>query len=121
MPIDTPEATGPAAAAQRLPQRLLLLARVQIPGRHLDAPFGHEVAANARQRGKDLPRVRERPRRAPAARELADDVPRRLGGLAAVVRVVLGDALAPAVCAAPVDRTSRKWRSYERPKLVSKW
>ena len=68
MPIETPEATGLAAAAQHLPQRLLLLARIEIPGGHLDDAFGHEVAAHARQRRKDVARMREVDAERPAAR-----------------------------------------------------
>ena len=94
---------GQAAAAERLPERLLLLAREQVPGRHLDGGFGHEVAAHARQCGEDLARMRELDAHDQWRDKLGDDVPRRLGGLAAVVRIVLGDAFAPARLTATLD------------------
>ena len=93
----------PAAATQHLPQRHALLLRVQIPHRHLERRFRHQVPANARQRGKHLPGVRERLSNHHRREKPGDHVPRGLRGLAAVERVVLGDALGPAVGAVTAD------------------
>ena len=50
MPTDTPTSTLSRCAAQQLAQRAALALALQIPQRHLQAGFGHRVAAHRRQR-----------------------------------------------------------------------
>src|SRR4030095_16070311 len=71
-------------------------ARMEIPHRHFDARLGHVVAADSLQRGVDLARMIEALADDERRDEAGNDVPHRLGRLAAVVGIRLGDTLAPA-------------------------
>ena len=87
----------PAAAAKHLPERHALLLRVQVPRGHLDRRLRHVVAAHARQRRPHARRMGECAPDDQRRQKLGDDVPDGLGGLAAVVRIGVGDRLAPAI------------------------
>ena len=76
-----------ARAAEDFHQRSAALAGVEVPGGHLDGGFGHVVAADDAERVEDLARVVELTGEHQRRDELADDVPRRLVGFGAVVRV----------------------------------
>ena len=88
-----------AGTAEDLRERLPLEPRVQIPDGHLDAGLRHVMAADAPQRRVDVARVLERPAHHQRRNEALDDVPHGIGGFTAVVRVGLGDRLAPSLLA----------------------
>src|SRR5262249_44789012 len=91
-----------AGAAEHAAQRLAALLRGQIPRRHLDRGPGPVVGADRLQRREHVARVGEGDAEHPRRDELRDDVPRRLVGLRAVVRIAIGDAFAVAGGAGPV-------------------
>ena len=59
MPIDTPDAMRSRDAAEHAAERLAALSREEIPRRHLHGRLGHVVAADRRERGKHVARMRE--------------------------------------------------------------
>src|SRR4029450_3846580 len=83
---------------------------MEIPHRHFDARLGHVVAAASLQRGVDLARMIEALADDERRDEAGDDVPDRLGRLAAVIRIGLGDGLAPTFLPVTFDANE-----YERP------
>ena len=105
MPIDTPEAIRSRVPPRTFDERLALDPRIQIPDRHLDSGLGHVVAADAAQRRVDVARVRRTvwPTTSGAMKPF-DDVPHRLGGFAAVVRVGLGDTIRPSLPVCLLER-----------------
>src|SRR3989454_2070029 len=92
-----------ARTAERAAERLASQPRVEVPRRHLDGGLRHAMAADRLERGEDLTRVREGGAEHARRDEVRDDVPRGLVRLGAVVRILLGDALAVAGCTAAVD------------------
>src|SRR4029450_4995929 len=69
---------------------------MEIPHPPFDPRLGHVVAADSLQRRVDLARMIEAFADDERRDEAGDDVPHRLGRLAAVVGIRLGDTLAPA-------------------------
>ena len=92
----------PAPASKRLPERLAVLLRVEVPRRHLDDGLGHVVATDARHRGPEIARVRELAAQHERREKFRDHVPDRFRRFAAVVGVVFRDGLAPALRAVAV-------------------
>src|SRR5205814_2037040 len=90
-------------ATERFTERLALLPRVQIPRRHFHGRLRHVVTADRFQRGKHVAWMRKLGAEDARRDEALDDVPHRVVGFAAVVRIGLGDALAVAGDAAAID------------------
>ena len=96
MPIDTPEATGRPLPPSACHNGCCCWRANRSQAAISTAPLAMKwprTRASAAKISRGCAKVDAEDQRRD---ELADDVPGRLGGLAAVVRVVLGDALAPA-------------------------
>ena len=72
------------------------LARVEVPGGHLQARLRHVVTAYGLEGRKHVAWVLEDRAEEPRSQELGDDVPRGFGRLGTVVRVGIGHAFAVA-------------------------
>ena len=76
---------------------------MEIPRGHLHGGLRHVVPANRLERREQVARVREVDAEHARRDERLDDVPRRVVRLAAVVRILLGDAFAEARHAAVIE------------------
>src|SRR5262252_2634957 len=92
-----------ARAAERACERLAALLRIEIPRRHLHRRLRHVVAADGLERREHVTRMAEIGADHARRDEVGDDVPARVVGFGAVVRIDLGDALAVARHAVAVD------------------
>ena len=104
IPIDTPDSMHVRLPAEQPRQTHAPLASGKVPGRHLDRRLGHLVATDHGKRTVDVPRVVEPPAKEQGREEFADDVPRRLRRLGAVIGIGIGHAFADSESTVLLDR-----------------